>query len=377
VRIKRIALQNLRNHEITEIETDASINVFYGLNGAGKTTILEAIALCGFSKSFLPSSESALVNKNFDFYQARADAENDLRMPYFAQIKYSRGAKKELANSYGNNLYPKDIIGEMPLVILSPDFKNITFGSPQDRREFIDRILSQSYKSYFEDLLKYRKILKQRAALLGAKHKEGELDIDLFEIWTDMLIDAATRIIYRRAEFIKDFAERFKKIYSGLSADKEEADIHYKPFGMKVSLDKAEIKDKLTALAKKYREDEIRRSATLFGCHKDDIKITVNSGAAKEYASQGQHKTLLISLKFAEFYFLKDIKQETPIALLDDMFSELDELRIEQSLALVEANKAQTFITINNADSLKKILAYKSKSLFIVEDGKVRKEELS
>ena len=156
------------------------------------------------------------MNKNSTEYAVDLTATNDLLLPYFVNVKYSKGGKKELSNSYSDNLYPKDVIGELPLVVLSPDFKEITFGSPQARRDLIDRILSQSHKIYLDDWLKLKKILKQRSSILLNFQKTRQIDNQLFDVWTNILIEVSASIIFRRSEFIKSFAVHFKSLYKEL-----------------------------------------------------------------------------------------------------------------------------------------------------------------
>ncbi len=372
--INKIYINNLRNHELSEIEPNRSVNIFYGNNGAGKTTILESVSLGGFSKSFLHCADNSLVSRGTDSFNVRIDALNDLELPYFVKVNYNKNTRKNLTSSAGDNLYPKDIIGEMPLVILSPDFKSITSGSPQDRREFIDRILSQSYKLYFEDLLKHRKVLKQRNSLLTHYLKTAEIDKVMLEVWTEALVGLSASIIYRRVQFIRDFSIIFHETFAEISQKKETAEIQYCPQDIEYNEDTFDMEyiiSELTNKANKVKDSELRRGLTLFGSHRDDFRILLDNSIAKEFASQGQHKSLLISLKFAEFNFLNETKKETPIILLDDIFSELDNLRIKQVLELVERNNAQTFITINNADFLKQVVKSGKNSIFNVRDGEV------
>ncbi len=377
MKLNKLYLRNIRNHEETSLELDPSINIFYGLNGAGKTSILEAVSICGFSKTFLPTSDSLLINKAKDFYSVVGNCTNELQLPYFVEVNYKKNGEKKINSSYGENLYPKDIIGEIPIVVLSPDFKDITFGSPIDRRGFIDRILSQIYKSYLENLLKYKKVLKHRNMMLSANLKEQNLDTIMLDVYTDALIDLSASISFKRLEFIQEFAPLFINTFNTLTQSAEEAGMIYQPNGFTLdntsSID--DIKTSLKSEADRLNQSEIRRGMTLFGNHKDEFRITVNGGTAKDYASQGQHKSLLISLKFAEFHILSNIKQETPIILLDDIFSELDNKRIRQVLELVHHNNAQTFITINNADFLKQIVNEQfGSSIFKVENGIALKE---
>jgi len=141
--VSEILINNLRNHVHSELDFGKGLNVLYGLNGSGKTTILEAISLCGFSKSFMHVNDSSLIKKEESFWQVSLNSRNDFDIPYKISLKFNGSAKKQISSTFGDNLLPKDVIGELPLVILSPDFKNITSGSPSDRREFIDKILAQ------------------------------------------------------------------------------------------------------------------------------------------------------------------------------------------------------------------------------------------
>ena len=362
--IYSLTLQNLRNHSFTEIKLGEKLNVIYGLNGSGKTTILEALSIASITKSFLPVADSLLINFQQDFYSIFAKGINDLQLPYFVGVKYISGKRKQINNSYSENLNPKDVIGEIPIIILSPDFKNITFGTPQDRRQFIDTILSQASKSYMEDLFELKKCLKQRNNLLSKYQKEGTLDKMQFEIWTEMLIKTSAEIISKRHQFIKEFIPFFKESYNEVSNGIEQVSLKYLPFHIN-DFDDEQVYSKeyfIEQNKKIYSElkyAEMKRGLTLFGPQKDEISININNSPAKETASQGQHKSLLISLKFAEFEFLKKIRNETPIILFDDIFSELDSSRSNHTLELILKKDAQSIITITENSFIKQIVPQK------------------
>ncbi len=362
--INSLTLQNLRNHTFTEIKLGDKLNVIYGLNGSGKTTILEAISITSISKSFLPVSDATIINFNEQYFSILAKGTNDLLLPYFCGVKYNAGKRKIINNSYGDSLTPKDIIGEIPVIILSPDFKNITFGAPQDRRQFIDTILSQSSKAYMEDLFELKKCLKQRNNMLGKYQKEGVLDKMQFEIWTEMLIKTAAEIMYRRQLFIREFIPFFEQAYNEVSSGIEKVSLKYLPYHFP-ELNEKDIQNKeyFMEINRKIYDDlkfaELKRGLTLFGPQKDEIAININNSAAKETASQGQHKSLLISLKFAEFEFLKKIRNETPIILFDDIFSELDSSRSNHTLELILNKNAQSIITITENSYIKQIVPQK------------------
>lgn len=354
--IKNIEIENLRCHRQRFFEFDNSINIIYGANGIGKTTILEAISIASISKSFLPVTDSLLVRNGADSYKISLNAINYLNLDYSLLIEYSLGGRKLITNNYGEKLSPNQIIGLMPIVVLSPDFKNITYGAPIHRRSFIDSILCQTSKVYLDTLIKYKKCLKNRNNLLAFLKKNQYLDNNEFQEWTNLQIELATDIIWRRINFTNEFLHYFIKEYQKIAENKEQISAEYYPFAFenyKVLSNKNDIKQKLIEISKKFEKLEKTRFQTLFGPHKDDLKIYINGGLAKDYASQGQHKTLLIALKLAEYSFLLKNNSERPIILFDDIFSELDEERSQKVLELIDFNQTQVFITMTNPDFFK------------------------
>jgi DNA replication and repair protein RecF len=206
-------------------------------------------------------------------------------------------------------------------------------------------------------------------------------DSDLLDPWTEKLISTGAGIVIRRKRFIEEFRPYFKNVYERVTGGREEVDIYYEPYGIDGSElesieSREEVREKYTGLAANMADDEIRRGTTLFGPQKDEIRITINGGLAREYASQGQHKSLLISIKFAEFEYLKDKKNETPVILLDDIFSELDNRRSRLVIDLLKINSAQTFITITESERLKEFMGAGGENRFFgVVDGNVETAE--
>ena len=380
MRISGLSIKSLRNHIETDLELSDGLNVFYGLNGSGKTSILEGVSICGFSKSFLPCSDSSLVRNGDEFYFVSANSKNDLDIDYRIAVRYANGQKKQIKSTLGDNLLPKDVIGEIPMIILSPDYKAITFGAPEDRRQFIDRVLSQASRIYLDDLMKYRHTLKQRNSLLFRAKADRSVDYSELEPWTDLLVRTGVDIILRRRKFIEEFTPKFNETYRDVVEGREVVDIKYVSNGFDDISEFAKIsKDDLIGyylnIFARNRDSEIQRGTTIFGPQKDDIQILINNGIARDYASQGQHKSLLISLKFTEFYILKDKKNETPVILLDDIFSELDEERTKKVFDIIEANSAQTFITLTDAQQIKKVIGSKIHwSFFKLNNGIAVKE---
>jgi DNA replication and repair protein RecF len=347
--IKHLRIDNFRNHKSTSVEFGRGVNFIYGLNGAGKTSIIEAIHLASLSKSFLPVNDHALIRSGEESFSLNLESITDLNTPYKVGILYQHKRKK-INSSLGDNLLPKDLVGELPIVLLSPDDKNITFGTPADRRGFVDKLLSQCRKLYLEDLILSKKAIKQRNSILASFQTSRYLDEELFSSWTEYFIKASARIVQSRVRFAREFSTYFLKYYSEISGDKESVGFAYLPYGfgeesLKNDLDLAGIESELKAIAERMKVIELRRGISCFGPQKDDFMIKMNHGTSKDVASQGQHKTLLISIKFAELHYLNDIKKESPVLLLDDVFSELDPERTEMVFKLLSESEFQTFIT--------------------------------
>jgi len=355
MKINTIKISNLRNHSHSEIDFSDSINLIYGENGSGKTTILEAISICSMSKSFLPTLDQNIIQHNQKKYEIFLSAKSDFDVEYKVGVSFS-ASKKKISNNDSENTSPKNLIGNIPIVILSPDYKNITFGSPSDRRDFIDKVISQISKSYLNKLIQLKKVLKQRNSLLLHFKKQNEYIEELIEPWTEKLIDLNADIAMKRHSFISELTPLFKSTFHQI-APNEEVELEYQPY--KVSIDNINDKEKivkeLNAYYKSRKDVEFQRATTIFGPQKDDILIKINSGIAKDYASQGQHKSLLISLKIAEFNYLKSYCNETPIILLDDIFAELDEIRSAHVLEIINDNNVQSFITSTNPNLLQSL----------------------
>ncbi len=375
----RVNFENIRNHNLTELFPSRNLNVIYGRNGSGKTSILEAISICAFSKSFVSAFDQNIVRYGKNYYRIEIEGRSENGLPISLQILFQLGKKKEIKSTSGESLSVQDLIGKVPVVVLSPEMREIIFGSPAVRREFIDRIISQTDQIYFRDLIINRRILKQRNKLLNDILLGNTSDIELFKIWTLKFIESSAEIIKRRIQFFKDFPLLFISNYQVLSQRKEAVNFTYQPFEFPQDFEnftKEEISKILNLQAESFFEKEISRGVTLFGPQKDDFIISFNYQQAKNVASQGQSKTILIALKYAEIEYLLKMKNTTPIVLFDDIFSELDKERVEQVLKILSNNQIQFFITTTELDGLKSFLQYCSEyKIFYVENGSVREDQ--
>jgi len=341
--LSSINLRNIRKHIDSRIDFTDKINYIIGGNGVGKTSILEAIYYLSTTKSCVTSSDAEVVKLGENDFGIQGSFEG--LTSDNVQVNYSGTENKKayLLNKKQINKF-SDVIGKFPVVLLSPADHKITQGYPADRRRFIDSVISQASKTYLNLLIEYNRILKQRASLLfrireNNNKKDSELDA-----WNEKLISSGVEIIKHRANFITDFEVYIRDSYYNILSDKEVPKIHYY-FLEDKCVDSPEACFK--QLIYQRIEDEIRRGINLVGPHKDDFIFNINGISLKSYGSQGQHKTFQTMLKFAEYFYLKDKKGNSPLFLLDDVFGELDSARAN-AISKCLSTVGQAIITLTD-----------------------------
>jgi len=342
--LTEIFLKNFRNHTETHVAFGTGINALLGNNGQGKTTILEAISYLGLTKSFYASGDGMVVQIGRDGFEVDGTVKTDSGVGHRVELEYNQtSGKKSVLIDRTQPETLASVIGRFPVVILSPENSAITSRGPAERRRFLDIVLSQVSAAYLTDLLEYRRVLRQRNRILGEARNSGTLTGDLLAPWTESLVLHATRIIERRARFIAEFGPYVVEGYHMLVGQGEEPEVRYDTVaGDAVSA--TDIEARLVARLHERRSEEWKRGITLVGPHRDDLVFSLNGMGVQEFASQGQHKSFLVALKIAEFYYLRDRKGEVPMLLLDDVFSELDEHRAGNILKLV-TSLGQSIIT--------------------------------
>jgi DNA replication and repair protein RecF len=355
MRASSITLSNLRNHGATAL-TDLSerINVLAGPNGAGKTSVLEALSLTTVTKSFTTHTDAVLIRKGETRLEAQTEFVSDLDVPMRVSVTVDLGPplKKSIFVNSERLRSAADLVGRPPVVVLTPDDKAITSGGPGDRRRFLNMVLSQASHTYLEDESEYRKALKHRNAVLTEARVQGRgfASIEaMLHPWTELVIKHGARIMSRRSTFTEEFGKHLLVAYQALSERREAPSIRYLPMGdvRGSETGHTDFVALLRAASETTARDELRRGTTLFGPHRDEVALEINAGQeARLYASQGQHKTLLVAMKVAEYEYLREATQETPIMLLDDVFSELDTRRAALLIEYTQQPSfGQTFIT--------------------------------
>lgn len=374
--VRHLLLTGFRNHEHTEIECAPGINLFLGNNGEGKTNTLEALSYLCLTKSFFGSNDTTVLQTGKNSFEVggtlRSDAGTDYRVR--ALFDQQEGKKEFLINTSPVERF-SGVIGLFPVVILSPESAAITGGAPAERRKFLDFVISQSSKRYLEDLLEYRRILRQRNKIL-LDAKIGRSDPSrLLEPWNEELIDRGAKISLKRKTFAREFSPHVVEVYEALAGTGESPTMRYHP---SVPVDESgtetETKERFRKQLEQTRADERRSGTTMAGPHRDDIEFTVNNMTLKHFASQGQHKTVQISLKIAEYRYLREYCRETPILLLDDVFSELDHDRAGRLLNTLK-QMGQVFISATGDEMARDRLTWEANNRrFFVQQGAVQRE---
>lgn len=380
MRAHRLRVSNFRNHVDTTVEGFSEhVNVIVGPNGAGKTSLLEALSLATLTKSFSTASDAVLIRSGATTLLVEASMRSDLGVPHNVTVTVEPGPplKKTLVANNDRVRSSAELVGRAPVVVLTPDDKIITSGPPGERRRFLSLVLSQANRTYLEDELEYKRTLKQRNAILAdAKTQRRSLSYlrPFLEPWTDMLVKLGTRIMQKRASFCEEFRPYLLEAYQLLSESKEDPSLQYLPMGLEHN--GVEFGELLRSELARNELDELRRGTSLAGPHRDDLILNVNPGqSTKYYASQGQHKTYLVSMKLAEFRYLREATGETPLLLLDDVFSELDKRRAHQLLELASTGDlGQTFITSTDREVFEAAIDFATgyHSLYLVDSGTVR-----
>ena len=367
MRFKKVQLENFRNHSESSLEFTPGVNLIIGGNAQGKTSILEALSYVCLTKSFLQQSDFTVPKFGTDLFAIEAAMEGDRSSLNHARIVYSSGTGKKYFLNRNEVRRSSEVIGMFPIVMLSPGDFALTTGSPAERRKFADMVLSQISRSYLEELVEYRRALKQRNKILLDGKISNILDKDMLAAWTDALVAHGSRVMTKREEFLSDFQETFKSAYSTLVESGEAPGLYYEPsFGSRDS-----VQDTFHKELERVSRVERARGATLVGPHRDDIRFVLNDRSLKEFASQGQHKTFLVALKIAEFHYIRKMLGETPVMLLDDVMTELDYRRATRTIGVI-SGLGQTFITATDMLSFdEKFLDTVSTRYHHVKEGSV------
>lgn len=362
--LDKISILNYKNLSTVELSFSPKINCILGKNGMGKTNLIDAVYFLSFCKSATNAVDSQNILHNADFFMLHGTYKVGIDEDRVEEIScvLKRRQKKIFKRNKKEYTRLAEHIGLIPVVIVSPNDLSLIAGGSEERRRFMDLVLSQYDKEYLEALISYNKAMQQRNAMLKA---EAEPQEEILLLWEEIMAQKGQMIFRKRKAFIEKFIPIFQHYYTAIAGEEEQVSLKYESHLMTGELS--------VLLRESYSKDRIM-GYSLKGVHKDDLQMELEGFPIKREGSQGQNKTFLTALKLAQFTFLKDLGT-TPIVLLDDIFDKLDSHRVTKILSLVSnADFGQIFITDTNRTNLDKILAdvqphdYK---IFEVEQGNI------
>ncbi|WP_298488498.1 DNA replication/repair protein RecF [uncultured Maribacter sp.] len=339
--LHKLSLINYKNFSSENFEFDTKTNCFVGHNGVGKTNVLDAIYHLSFGKSYFNPITSQNIKHNEDFFVIDGFFKKNKKEEHIVS-SLKKGAKKIIKRNGKAYERFSDHIGLLPLVIISPYDRDLIAEGSITRRKFIDGVISQSDKEYLLTLIKYNKVLSQRNSLLKYFAINHTFDATNLDVYNEQLHEYGTLIFNKRQEFLNTFIPIFKEQYKAITNNTEEVTISFE----------SKLKDQtLLQLLEATVDKDRALQYTSSGIHKDDLSFKINNYPVKKFGSQGQQKSFLIALKFAQFHFIKEQSKTTPILVLDDIFDKLDENRVSHIISLVDNESfGQIFISDTHAE---------------------------
>ena len=360
--LEKLSLINYKNIQSATLELSPKMNCFIGHNGAGKTNVLDAIYYLSFCHSANNPVDSQVIRHGEEFLMIEGMYAPKLTIT----CGLKRGQKKHFKKDKKEYKRLSEHIGLIPVVTVSPSDTLLIEGGSEERRRLMDLVISQYDRSYIEALNRYNKALQQRNTMLKA---EEEPDAEVMSLWEEQMASTGEEIYRKRDSFVREMVPVFQHYYERISGNKEQVSLNYVSHCQRGPLLEVIQHDRLKDRAVGY---------SLHGIHRDDLEFTLAGHQMKREGSQGQNKTFVVSLKLAQFEFLKRTNtQTTPLLLLDDIFDKLDAQRVEQIVNLVAGDDfGQIFITDTNRDHLDQILSASSHDykIFYVEDGEINEK---
>ncbi len=366
--LRKLSLSNFKTYGELALEFSPKLNCFIGNNGVGKTNLFDSIYYLAFCKSYFNSQDSDIIKHAEDFFLIEGEFIFDDRTERI-QCAFKPDQKKKIRRN--DKEYPRlaDHIGLIPLVMVSPADGSLIMDGSEERRRYMNSVISQYDRQYLEDLIQYNKALTHRNRVLKDFSRNQFFDDDLLVMWDEKMAETGNRIHDRRKDFVTNLMPVFQNYYSTISCGNESVGLEY--------LSQLDGGDTLSLLRENRNRDRILQF-TSAGIHRDDLILQLAGYPIKSQGSQGQQKTYLVSLKMAQYDFLKRVAGVRPIILLDDVFDKLDSERVTQIIRLVAADHfGQIFITDKDQQHLNSILSSipVDFKLFTVSPGSLKLQE--
>lgn len=347
LRLTKIALTQFKNYDLSSFDINERVIGICGLNGRGKTNLIDAIYYCCFTKSYFSKTDGLNIRFDKDGFRLESFFELGGNAQKIVCIHRTMGKKELLLNDVPYEKLSQHI-GRFPVVIIAPDDIELITGGSEERRKFIDTVLSQMDGNYLQQLIQYNKVLLQRNSLLKRFAEQGKTDWPLLEVIDEQLIKPGNFIYSKRKFFAGQLIPLVQKFYAQIADNNEQISLQY---------DSRLNENSFESLLNSFREKDFILQRSNAGIHRDDIGMQLNGQPFKTTASQGQRKSLLFALKLAEFELLKKNKGFAPLLLLDDVFEKLDDNRMRQLLHWVcNENEGQVFITDTHRERLESAL---------------------
>ncbi|MBU6343344.1 MAG: DNA replication/repair protein RecF [Bacteroidetes bacterium] len=360
-----LKLAHFKNYESQQLDFSERLNCLTGLNGMGKTNVLDAIHYLCLCKSNVGLPDKNLVQHGADFFRLEGQFVLNESDTDKVVAKYALGQRRIMERNGAVQQRLTDYIGQFPVVMIAPDDVVLVQEGSEERRRFLDVTMSQISPGYLHNLMVYNALLKQRNALLKTFASEKRFDAALLEAVDRQMPAPAQAIFEQRKAFVAELEPLFSDYYAAISNSREQVRTHYASDMQEASLDE---------LFHTHLEKDRILQRTTSGPHRDDLELEMDGQTVKKFASQGQLKSVLLAMRLAQYAFLRAKKATAPLLLLDDIFDKLDENRVRQLVALLlERNFGQIFITDTQRSRMEAVVAAFSGDyrMFEVKEGRI------
>ena len=362
--LKSLQLINFKNYEEVEIDLFEGINCFVGLNGSGKTNILDAVHYLSMCKSYLNPVDRQNIRFEQAFFSILGEWQKDEKS-ISIHCALKSGAKKVFKQNKKEYEKLSEHIGQFPAVMISPYDKNLISEGSELRRKWMDGIISQFDRAYLQDIQLYAKVLIQRNALLKSMFEHGLFDRESIDVWNDRLMEYGNRIYLKRKEFLAEFIPVFQEHYNQIGTIYEEVHLEYR----------SQLNEKsFGELLVEFERKDAYTHFTNAGTHKDDLLFTIKGHSVNKFGSQGQQKSFIIALRLAQYEWLTRHLNIKPVLLLDDIFDKLDQGRVQRLMDLVSNNFfGQVLVTDTDEERIRTIFSHNNFSgkMFSVHEGSI------
>lgn len=370
MQLTQLSLTNYRNYESLTLDFTSKLNVFLGDNAQGKTNLLESIYMLALTRSHRSNNEREMVKWEREFSRIEGTLEKKNSQLDLTMILSPKGKKTKINGLEQSKL--SHYIGSMNVILFAPEDLSLVKGAPQIRRKFLDMEIGQINPHYLHHLSMYQTVLKQRNQYLKKLGLKQTSDMLYLDVLSEQLASFGGFVLKERLHFVTLLEKWAQEIHQKISFQKEHLSIHYKStLGISEEMSKEEMSELLYQELTRAQARDLHQLTTSVGPHRDDLFFLVNTQNVQTYGSQGQQRTTALSVKLAEIELINEKIGEYPILLLDDVLSELDDVRQVHLMEFID-DKLQTFLTTTSLNHLEKKLNIKP-NVFYVTNGEIER----